>query len=52
MTAYDWMMAVAGVVLLGIVIRGFWKADKTEAIEQPDDPPPLNRGEYGGGHDA
>ena len=36
MTGYDWLMVFGAVVLFGFVARGFWKADKTEAIEQPD----------------
>jgi hypothetical protein len=40
MTAYDWTMVFAGVVLIGFVIWAFWKADKTEAIKQPDRDPP------------
>ena len=49
MTIYDWMVGFGGVVLLGLVIRGFWKAYKIKAIEKPYNPEPYNRGEYGGG---
>jgi hypothetical protein len=36
MTAYGWLMAVGLVVLIGIVVKGFLKADRTQAIEQPN----------------
>jgi hypothetical protein len=37
-------MAFAGLVLIGFVVLAFWKADKTEAIEQPDNWPPDSPG--------
>ena len=36
MTGYDWLMAFGAVVLVGIVVRGFWRAEKVDSLEQPD----------------
>jgi len=36
MTLYDWLMAAGASCIIGIVVYGFWRAHRIDAIEQPD----------------
>lgn len=48
MTAYDWIMSFAAIAILGFAVRAFWRADKIESIDQPDNW--TNIGGPDGGH--
>jgi hypothetical protein len=36
MSATDWLMALGTLMIAAIVIKGFWRFEKTDAIDQPD----------------
>jgi len=44
MTAYDWLMAFGAIAILAVLVKAFWRADRIDAIEQPDNWPPDNPG--------
>jgi hypothetical protein len=51
MSTYDWVMAFGALFVIGLVLKGFWVADKTDSIEQPDnwqqsDPPNDGAGHH------
>ncbi|SFU22290.1 hypothetical protein [Mesorhizobium sp. YR577] len=37
MTVYGVLMSFGGLILAGIIIKGFWSGDRVKSIEQPDD---------------
>jgi hypothetical protein len=49
MTIMDWIMSLAAVALLGVVVRGFWKADKTKPSDKQVNPA-QDRFQGGGPH--
>ena len=50
MTLMDWIMSLAAIALLAVVVRGFWKADKTKPSDKQVNP--AQDGFQGGGPQA
>lgn len=38
MTFYNVLMGLGLVVMIGVVVKGFWRATRLEPREQPDNP--------------
>lgn len=43
MTSYDWLMTTGAVAIIAFLIKAFWRANRIEALEQPDNVPPDDR---------
>lgn len=41
MSTYDWLMATGAVTIIAFLVKAFWRADRIDAIEQPDNWPPT-----------
>jgi FtsZ-interacting cell division protein ZipA len=51
MTIYNALMMLGVIVLVGIVVKGFWGARRVKAIEQPDNVSTGGDGSHHGGGD-
>ena len=38
----DWIMSIAAVAILAVVLRGFWKADKTNLSDKEVNPAKMD----------
>ena len=53
MAVLNWIIAFGAIVLLGLVVRDFWRADKVDSLEQPDNWQSTSGGpDSSGGTDA
>jgi FtsZ-interacting cell division protein ZipA len=51
MTVYNALMILGALVLVAIVVKGFWGGRRVKAIEQPDNAPSTDGSHSSGGGD-